>query len=164
MKSSKTSLVKIFSILCVVLMLGMLVLQFVPFWEVEAEDPEDNLSVSISSYIWFPGENDDLTDYFEDVYKDNSYEKYNINSIVLPCVLFLVLPVIAAVFFAFDRDTAVTPILTALCGVFGVWAFLAKPVMRYGSLWVVYFVLSIVLILAAVASFVFRRMARKAAV
>lgn len=159
MKSSKINLVKIFSVICVVLMLGMLVLQFIPFWELTAEDPEDNLSVSIASYIWFPGDNEDLTEYFEDEYDERFDEEYNINSIVLPCVVLLVAPVVAALFFAFDTETLVAPVLSLVCGGFGTWAFLARPVMQYGGLWIVYLVLSIVMILAALASFVVRKKA-----
>lgn len=143
MNSQKTKLVKILSVVCVLLMVAMFVLQFIPFWSIPGETAEDDISLSISEYVWFPTENGDLTDYLEDEIDD-----YTVNSIVLPCVVLLVAPFLTAVIFLINKDNLVVPALTAIAGIIGVWGFLAKPALQYGSIWPVYLVLSILMIAA----------------
>lgn len=130
------------SVVCAVLMLALLVCQFVPFWTV----PETGESVSISRYIWFPDECDDLEDYLQTAV----HEDFTVNELVLQPVLMLALSALGAALCFIKRDS--TPVLIApiACGLIGIWGYLAQPALQLGGGWVIH--LTICIAMAAVAA------------
>lgn len=134
---------KIWNLVCVVLMAAVLVLQFAPFWEYG-----DGQSTSIQTYIWFPGDCNDLTAYLE----AECGSDFNITSIVSVTVLTLVCMAAGVVCCLWQRDNLLVKLLPVIGGIAGIWGFLTKPCLRLGSTWVLQLVLCIAVIAAAVLS------------
>lgn len=119
--------IPLMNVICMVLMLAVFILQFVPFWGI------DGKTVSISNYIWLPVNDEKciaLTASFVE-----QFTGYNINSIVLVAVGQLVASAIGLFLFTFKRNNSFKAIATVLAGGFGVWACLLKPVYQLGTLW-----------------------------
>lgn len=137
---------KMMNFICMALMLVVLILQFVPFWSANGK------GISISSYIWFPIDNETniaLGDSFKATFAD-----YNINSIVLVAVGQLVAGVIGVVLSVVKRNNPFIAIAPIICGIFGVWAFIAKPVYRLGTAWGLHLAVDIILLVVAIYTLV----------
>lgn len=144
---SSSRVTSICNIACAVLMLILLVLQFMPFWTVETEEGAN--SVSIQSFIWFPGDHGDLEDSLGATLGN---EEFSVNDVLGMPILVLVAGAAGVVLCLIKSGSGFASILPAICGVAGVWGFLAKPAFRLGSTWQIQLALSAVILVLAIVS------------
>lgn len=143
---SKEKLVKNCHYLCALVLAVILVCQFTPFWTYSTDDGE--ASTSISGYIWFPTENKAVDAYIADGVGDG----YDINQLVLPAVLVLLLSAVGLVMCLFKNGEAWTSLLPLGCGLAGLWGFLFKAGFKLGTAWGLHVILyAAALILGAIA-------------
>lgn len=138
---------KMFNGICAVLMAVLLVLQFVPFWHFA--DGEEQAAVSISSYIWFPADNDGVDDYLSAAIEDHS-----INDMLVTPILLLVLCAVGVVFCLIKSRNPFALLLPLASGFVGTVGYLTTPALQMGGAWVLHLLVSILLLAAAAAGFV----------
>ena len=144
------------NIICAVLMLILLVLQFLPgYWTAQKSRPEKDGTyktdtASLQGYMWTPSEHTVLDDYFDDLYGDDLV----MNDAVMMPIVTLTCGVLLCVFCVFMRDKSWLVILPALAGIYGVLGYLSFPIYRLNGLWVVHFVLAVLILLVSVTSLV----------
>ena len=143
MKNIKEKQIKACNLLCVLLLAVMLVTQFTPFWELDGQ------TTSISSYVWLPSDHADLTAHFE----QSVGSDYTINTMVLPSVFQLILPVLGIILFFNNREGIFTSIISMCAGAAGIWTYLCKPAFRLGA-WQVPFAVSIILLAASIIAII----------
>lgn len=131
-KKSRMNRVSVMNIVCAVLMLALLVMQFTPFWQYG----EDGATASIGGYIWFPTENAEVESYLK-----ANVDGFAIDQLVAVAVLILVLSAAGAALCLIKPQMAVTPVVTMACGLLGMYAYLAKPALRLGMHWGLYLAL-----------------------
>ena len=146
MNTMQTSHINRYNAFCALLLAILVVLQFVPFWELNGEQ------VSISGYVWLPTEHTELTSYFA----DKISPEFKVDSLVLSSLLQLVVPVAGIVLFLYDRESIFVPCCTAAAGAGGVWSFLCKPAFRFGMNWPMHFAFTILLFAVAMIPLVVR--------
>lgn len=135
------------NILCAVLALALLILQFTPFWHFEGEDEQ---SSSIQSYVWFPDSHKELDGYLSDEIGAN----YTINDVVTMPALVLVLGAVGIVLCLVKSDKWPVSLLPAACGAVGVWGYLTGAAFRLGSGWGLHLALCIALLVIGALSVV----------
>ena len=140
--SNRTS---VCNVICAVLMVILLVLQFSSFWQF-GENQET--SVSIQGYIWFPSDHNDLVKYFEEA----TGTDHDINSILLPPILTLVLGAVGAVLCLIKADQIWTPAFPIVCGAVGAWGYLTKAVFKLGVNWPLHLVVCIAMLIVGIAA------------
>lgn len=126
------------------LMAVMTILQFTPFWHA------DGKGYSISQYIWMTYEYTD----FEKYLKNAVGASYDLTSYVFLPILILLCCVVGIVCCLRYRDNDAPGLLGLVAGVSGIICFLTKPVYQLGSLWILYLVLSIAMVLVSVVSLI----------
>ena len=125
-----------------VLMAIMTILQFIPFWNV------NGTGYSISQYVWFAYEHNDLENYL----KDAIGSSYDLTANVLPSVIIIACCILGIFFCLKYRDNDAPGLFALAAGVAGIICFLARPVYQLGSLRILYLVLSIALTIVSVIS------------
>ena len=125
--------------LCALLMLVLLICQFLPFWNTGTE------AVSISSYIWFPSENEAVTE----LLSPHTDARFPINDIVTPCVLMLLFSAGTLILRIFSKENILLPICSLIGSTAGIWVCATKAAFRLGGLW---WLILIISILAAASS------------
>ena len=145
MKTNRINTTQIVSFICAALSFLIVILQFTPFWQF------DGGSVSIASYIWFPTDHSEVTDYLTGVLGND----YSINQIVVMHVLQLVLGVGGAVLCLMKSSSPLVVLVPAVTGAVGIWGFLSKPAYRLGGNWVFQLIIGIVLTVFAIVSLVY---------
>lgn len=144
------------NIVCSVLVLVLLVLQFLPgYWTAQKAKPEKDGSyktdvASLQGYMWVPSEYTVLEDYFDDLYGDDLV----MNDAVMMPVITLVGGVLLIAFSIFMSNKAWVALLPAIVGVIGVYGYLAFPIYQLNSLWVVHFILAVLILLVSLTSIV----------
>ena len=118
---------------CAVLMLALLVLQFLPFWNTGAD------TVSIGQYIWFPSDHADVTE----LIRPHTDGQIPINDVALPCVLMLLLSAGTLIFWIFSRKNLFLPLCSLIGSIAGIWVCIATPAFRMGNLWWLILVISL---------------------
>ena len=146
MNTIQTSHIKRYNAFCVLLLAILVVLQFVPFWEL------NGAQVSISGYIWFPLDHVELTAQFVETVSP----EFRVDSLVLSSLLLLVVPGAGIVLFLYDRESIFVPCCTAAAGAGGVWSYLCKPAFRFGMNWSMHFAFAILLFAVAMIPIVVR--------
>lgn len=144
---TNNGLARICNYICVVLMLVILIFQFMPFWHYT--DDEETFDTSIQSYVWFPGEYRELDDYLEEA---TANEDYEVGQIIGMPILVLVSGAVGIVLCIIKAKSALVSLLPAICGISGIWGFLAVPAFQLGSNWVVSLVLCIAVLLVSLVS------------
>ena len=140
MKKSSTR-VNIGCFACALVLVFLLITQFVPFWK------DGEMSVSISSYVWFPQDNKEVTTYLQGFLGSD----FDVGNMVACPVALLVSSVVGLFMCLFMQSKWSAPIVAALTGLVGTIGYLATPALRLGSLWGMHLGLSILLLaLAAV--------------
>jgi len=124
---------------CGGLMLLLLILQFVPFWNVDGQ------GISISTYIWFPTNHPEVTSYM----KGELGDSFAVNQIVLMPVIHLVACVVGMILCLMKKPVPVW-ILAVIAGVAGIFGFAAGAAFRLGSAWVLHLLICIVLLVAGI--------------
>ena len=144
MKKFSENRTMICNLICTVLMVILLVLQFMPFWSYGDQ------SNSIQGYIWFPTECDELEDYFV----ENVGSDYSVNDVVVMPITTLFATVGTVVLFVFFKERIFTAIVPAICGVVGIYGYLSKPIYQLGAGWGFHVVLCVAITVAAVLAMV----------
>lgn len=137
----KAGSASMFNLICALLMAALLVCQFLPFWTVEEE------TVSISAYVWFPSNHNNVTKMLE-----AEFEGYSINNLIAGPVLVLVLGAAGLVLCVLKREYALTALMPAACGAAGLWGYLSKPYFRLGEHWMLHVALCAAMLIVAVVS------------
>ena len=135
MNTIQPSDIKRYNAFCALLFAILIVLQFVPFWELEGEQ------ISISEYIWFPLENGELTTHFIETVSP----EFKVDSLVLSSLLQLVIPAVGIVLFLCNKESVYVPYCTGAAGLIGMWSYLSKPAFRLGMNWQLHFAFAILL-------------------
>lgn len=118
---------------CAVVMLLLVVLLFVPFWNTGEE------TVSINSYVWMPSEQKGLESYFADALG----EKPDINEVVTAPVFLLLLGVLGAPLCIIMGQSTFGSLLGIPFGIVGIWGYATCPVLQLGALWELHLALCI---------------------
>lgn len=131
---------KVCCIICVVLMLGMLVLQIIPYWTYSEGNP------SIAEYVWRPHIHKELTKEFRGVVGRD----YEVNQIVLMPVSVLASSVLGVIMCIRNIGKAGTFILPIFTGAMAVYGFLAVPIFSLGTSYVIQIIVSGILLGAGI--------------
>ena len=105
-------------------------------------------SMSLAGYTWFPSHFGDHAKYME-----ASVRNFSLNQMVIGPVLLLVTAILA-VAFTIARKGIGTLVCGLVGGAAGIWGRLTQASLQLGSFWVVFLILSIVILLASVAGIV----------
>lgn len=139
MKTGKFTTRSICSIVCALFLIGALVIQFVPFWNVGE-------AVSISGYVWLPTNHTDLTEYFKQAVNPD----FRVESLVLFSLIQMFAPISGFILTLYYRNDKYLTLSGAITGVSGLWNLLNASVLRCGQLWQVIAAISIVLLIASI--------------
>lgn len=150
----KENLVKYISFALAVLILGLLVMQFLPFWTTEKE------TVSMNEYLWMPNEHKSVTKLFKAELDDKKFDPIKI---VLWPVLTLVLGVAGIVLCILKRGEFLPCLMTVLCGATGVLTYFTNPVYQMGANWQLHAAVAAVVLVAGLASVVIHLIPEKKA-
>lgn len=125
------------AIVCAVLMLAVLVLQFTPYWHIgEGEEQQD---VSIGAYVWFPTDHKEVDTYM----KEQVSSDFNISGVVGVHTLVLVLSAAGLVLCLIKPTMPVSPVLVMGSSVSGLVGCLGMKAFQLGSTWAVLLILFI---------------------
>ena len=117
------------AIVCAVLMLAVLVLQFTPFWHVgEGEEQQD---VSIGAYVWFPSDHKEVDTYM----KEQVSSDYTISGVVGIHSLVLVLSAVGLVLCLIKPTMPVTPVVVIGSSLSGLVGCLGMKAFQLGATW-----------------------------
>lgn len=126
-------------------MLALLVCQFVPFWSLGEE------TVSINGYIWFCTDHENFTSYFQEALND---EVFNAGTIVGVNLITMLACVLGIVFCIKNSEDIWPGLISVICGVVGLFSYIAYPVYRMGAGWGLHVAVCVGMILAAGVSLV----------
>lgn len=140
-----TGRIKFFNVICAVLMLCLLILQFTPFWSYNGK------TASISGYVWMPNDHSDLTSWFS----AQLGSTVEIENVINVPILLLVLGAAGVIFCLAKSRSPIAALLPAACGIVGIYGCIAKPVFRLGTNWWIYLLLCIAMLAVAVVTIVF---------
>ncbi len=144
---------KAFNMIGACLMVLLLVMQFVPFWQYG----EPVKSVSIQGYVWFPTDYKDLDKELQEQTNDS---QFGISNIVLMPVLELLLCCAGAVFCFVKSDQTLALLFPIAAGAMGIYGYL-KPAFKLGSLWPMHIMLCVLLLAIGITGFIMTLHAKK---
>lgn len=141
--------VRITNYICAVLMLAVLALQFLPFWnctDCKTHIDEDRM-VSIAEYVWLPEHHKpiskDMTDLYKSLYGENIVDEYGkpykfdadviATELVIAFFVGILYPVVSLIF----SRKALPLLLPLLGGIATVLAFMWSPALQIGQNWIV---------------------------
>jgi len=116
---------------CVVFMVIVLVLQFLPYWEFDGQ------GTSIASFVWRPYLHDDLISGLS----EQTGAEVNLNSEVGAPILMLVLGVAGAALVFVKSDWPLAAFAGVCFGATGIFGYLNSAVLRAGNMWWLHMVL-----------------------
>ena len=117
------------AIVCAVLMLAVLELQFTPFWHIgEGEEQQD---VSIGAYVWFPSDHKEVDTYM----KEQVSSDYTISGVVGVHSLVLVLSAVGLVLCLIKPTMPVTPVVVIGSSLSGLVGCLGMKAFQLGATW-----------------------------
>ena len=151
-KLSESEHISVFNRISAAVSAVLLVLHFVPFWKYG-----DGMSASIGGLVWFPYNHTGLTAELA-----ASVEGFSIDSLASRSALICLLCLITLVFCLINSDKHILSLLPISAGTAGVWAFLSSPALRLGSGWIIQLVLSVLLLLVGVLTFLMGLKSEKA--
>ena len=125
------------AIVCAVLMLAVLVLQFTPYWHIGEGEEQQN--VSIGAYVWFPTDHKEVDTYM----KEQVSSDFNISGVVGVHSLVLVLSAAGLVLCLIKPAMPVSPVLVMGSSVSGLVGCLGMKAFQLGSTWAVLLILFI---------------------
>ena len=150
MLKTKMTCTRVISYICALLMLGILVTQFLPFWVYG--DPAK--SVSINGYVWFPDKHTALSKMLQSFFLEPVKVKLVVNSIVSTSVLVLVASALSAVVLVFKSKDALYSLLPLATGAIGAYQYLGNGLFQLGMNWQIHLVLCIVAMVVAAVNLV----------
>ena len=152
MAKIKKNLGRIINILCVVLLIGVLVTQFLPFWSyTDKEDAE--VTVSIDGYVWFPDNHKDLTKEFGKIL-DIQDKKLIQPNLVYESALLFVVCVISIIFLVLKSGNKIIAALPLFTGILGMKQYLGNYLYQIGQNWQLHLAVCIVLTVVAAVNLV----------
>ena len=113
----KNSVIKILGILCALVMLAVVVLQFLPAWEM------DEQSMSVAEYVWFPYDHSDFTKYFRTELDDSLISAGDVAG---GHAILLVLGVVGAAF-CVTKSNKLSFVPGAVMGLYGLYEYFMQP-------------------------------------
>lgn len=128
MKTLKNKTV-LMNLLCALLMFVLLVMQFVPYWHYA----DENGSCSISGYVWFPTDHDELETWLSD-----QIAGYDLNGFVGAALLVFITGVLGMAFSLLKMHSGWPAVLTVACGASATLAYLCNDALRLGSGWLLH--------------------------
>lgn len=140
---------KVLHYVSALILVVLLVLQFVPFWQVG--EAEDQTTVSISSYIWMPSDNKALDKQMESTFGKD----YSLNDVILCPVLVLVLCAVGAVLCVMKPGKLGVSVLPTLAGLIGVFGYATTPALQLGMNWTLHLAVAALALVVGAASLVF---------
>lgn len=135
--------IRIINYICVLIMIAVLVMQFMPFWTCPGcRNHTEPQQVSIVDYTWFPEHHKTITREMTDVYLEEYGEdyldekgkayKFTVDDIVTGCVVVLISGAVGVFLCAILSKKAFVTWIPLLCGVTGVVDYLTMPAMKIG--------------------------------
>lgn len=160
MAKTKINITQIIGIVCLVVMLGLIVTQFLPYWTIG--EGEDSTELSVLDYTWFNYEKEyksfikDMKEQIKDAglmdVKDDSFKKLGINDFVYPAAVLSIVALFAVVFCPFKLGKPLGIAFNLAVGCIGIWMYLSHPIYKLGSLWMVGLIISLVLAVLSLAN------------
>ena len=141
MASIKNNPTKLLGIICGVLLIALLILQFVPYWSFGS--PEQ--TVSISGYVWFPHNHAEI----DTALSASAGRDVDVNNVFGSAVLLLAACVVGIIAFLANPESVLSALMPLLAGLLGCWQYLLNPLYRLGSGWVLHFIVCVALIALA---------------
>lgn len=141
-KNNKGALI---NVICAVLMVVLLVLQFTPFWHYG----EAGEACSISDYVWFPTDHKDVESWIA-----GQVEGHTLNGFVAMPILVLVLSAVGAVLCMVKLDNGWMALLPTACGAVGSVAYLMDAALKLGAGWMWHLVICIALLALGILNLV----------
>ena len=123
-------------VLLIIMMLGLLICQFVPFWTVEDD------TASISQFIWKPSDHKTINRDF----KANVDKNFSMNDVYTGPVLFLVLGAVSVIISMFFMGRLYAFLSSAVTGFSGIYLYLSHPIFRMGTNWYIHFGVAIAIL------------------
>lgn len=120
-----TNYVRACNIMSAVLLLGLAVYQFLPFWITE------EASASIQGLIWFPEDNKEISTYLTKFVNRDFF----LNDLVMMPMITIACAVLGLYFCLVKSESAGSAIIPGVCGVIGVISYLTRPEFQVGNLW-----------------------------
>lgn len=136
--NGKTSMA---NVICAVLMILLLIMQFTPFWQYG----EAGESCSISAYVWFPSDHKDL-----ETWLGTQAEDHDLNSFVGMPILTLVLSAAGAALCLIKPEKGAMALLPTVCGAAGMIGYLTTPALKLGAGWAWHLLICIALLVLGV--------------
>lgn len=157
MAKSKINITQIIGIVCLVVMLGLIVTQFLPYWTMD-----NGTELSVLDYTWFNYQKDyksfikDMKAQIQDAglmnVKDDAFKKLAINDFVYPAAVLSIVALFAVVFCPFKLGKPLGIAFNLAVGCIGVWMYLSHPIYKLGALWMVGLIISLVLAALSLAN------------
>ena len=132
MKKNNISYGQIFSYICIVLMILLLVTQFLPFFE--CTDCEDG-SASVSDYVWFPDHHKDIT---KGVMRDLYGREYEIAQVILPNIAILASCVLGIIFILKSGANPWVSLIPFAGSAIAVFGYLTTAGLQIGQNWILH--------------------------
>lgn len=152
MAKIKKNLGRIINILCVVLLIGVLVTQFLPFWSyTDKEDAE--VTVSIDGYVWFPEDHKNLTKDFGEILQIEEKKQIQPNLVYESALLFVAC-VVSIIFLVVKSGSKFTAVLPLITGILGMKQYLGNYLYQIGQNWQLHLAVCIVLTVVAALNLV----------
>ena len=135
----KSLLIRIINIVCAVLMLALIVLQFLPFWTTN-----EGVSASVQSVTWLPKSANEqaVQKYFQATLGKDVYSMLpttpSINQLVVPALGVLAFGLLGLYFCLTKSSKPIHGIWALLCGLSCVIGYLVVPVYQLGSGWIIH--------------------------
>lgn len=125
---------------CMGVMALLLVLHFMPYWNVGGEQ------IGLQSFIWLPNSYRQLKDYF--ILMNGSFD---INSAVGLPILIFSSAIVGIVICVLQRESLLAAACPILCGISGLIGYTTNPILVLGSNTGVHIAVCVVLLVLAVA-------------
>lgn len=136
------------SVLCAAVLLVMIVLQFVPYWNFATE--AGDAACSVNGYVWLPDQHEDLTAYLQ----GQLGADFTVDRVYAMPAIQLVTGVLGIAFALLKPALPVGGICACACGIAGLWGYLTNPALRLGGGWALHLIVSALVIAAGVLSIV----------
>lgn len=129
------------NIICVLIMILLIVLQWTPFWTFESAK-NGTQSASIQQYIWTPTE---LTDLTKSLQAKTGISDLSVEKIMLTPLFELILFIAALLLCTWKGNRPLTAIIPIAMGLIGIFGYLSNPAFQLGYGWSFHLVLCVVL-------------------
>lgn len=138
---AKLSITRIANWVCLLLIAAMIAVTFLPCWTYDTEERVEidgkkekvtvTKNVSISEYVWFPREHQDLGEIFEDLYEDS--EDFFINDMITAPAVLLVLGIALGILSLWHQGLPVASALALLLSGWTAISYNVRPEYALGT-------------------------------